>query len=36
VRKDFRKAQLDAHEAAMQADLMAQRQELDQLLEDGF
>jgi para-nitrobenzyl esterase len=36
VRKNFRKAQLDAQEAAIQNDLAAQRQELDQLLKDGF
>ena len=36
LRKDFRKAQLDAHEAAMKDDLASQRQELDQLLKDGF
>jgi para-nitrobenzyl esterase len=36
VRQNFRKAQLDAQEAAMQDDLAAQRQELDQLLKDGF
>ena len=36
VRRNFRKAQLDAQEAAMQNDLAAQRQELEQLLKDGF
>jgi hypothetical protein len=36
VRKNFRKAQLDAHEAAMRNDLAAQPQVLDQLLRDGF
>jgi hypothetical protein len=36
VRKHFRNAQLDAHEAAMKDDLAAQRQELAQLLENGF
>ena len=36
VRKNFRRAQLDAHEAAMRDDLAAQRQELTQLLADGF
>jgi para-nitrobenzyl esterase len=36
VRKNFRKAQLDAQEAAMPNDLAAQRQELEQLLRDGF
>ena len=36
VRKNFRKAQLDAHEAAMKDDLAAQRQELDQLLKEQF
>lgn len=36
LRKNFRKVQLDAHEAAMKDDLVAQRQELDQLLKNGF
>jgi para-nitrobenzyl esterase len=36
VRTNFRKAPLDAHEAAMKDDLAAQRQELDRLLKEGF
>jgi para-nitrobenzyl esterase len=36
VRRNFRKEQLDAQEAAMQNDLAAQRQALDRLLKDGF
>jgi para-nitrobenzyl esterase len=36
VRKNFRKTQLDAQEAAMKDDLAAQRQELDQLLKEQF
>ena len=36
VRTDFRRAQLDAQEKAMKADLAAQRQDLDRLLADGF
>jgi len=36
VRKNFRKTQLDAHEAAMNDDLAAQRQELTRLLDEGF
>jgi hypothetical protein len=36
VRKNFRKAQLDEHEAAMKDDLAAQRRELDRLRREGF
>src|SRR5688572_3570796 len=36
VRKNFRKAQLDAQESTMQNDLAAQRQDLERLLKDGF
>jgi len=36
VRKNFRKLQLDAQEAAMQNDLAAQRQVLEELVRGGF